>query len=652
MNWRNLALKNIRRTARRYLGYLLASAMAVTVFCMFTIFVDNPAVQQGYLTQTAREVLSVSRIVVALFAIFFVFSFHASLMRLRNKEIGLLITLGMLPSQVGRLIFAESLCIGLAALVVGLISGTGGSGLFLLAMDTILALPKTLPFVIPASAIWATMLFFGIVFLVEAGLISWRIVQRSPRLLLLGARVQQTPPRPSWPLVVAALLCLVLAYDLALQFSAQTLLTMIPIITLTAVGTYFLLSQVFVFILNRLRRSRLHGIGLLIVARLAYRLRDNARMMTLVTLLNAAVVTGMGAVFGVLVLVQLTTLRFAPFTLQLASNTAHPAAITTMQVRHEAEIQGLNVQKEVDSLLLTGQITYAGHPLPVSVLSLSAFRSLHEAALQAHPELHQHPSSIADLHADQAYVYPTALGDKNRQVQLQVGTYLVSLSIQQSTIQEQVLNQPPQGVPETEGIPQDIVIVADQVYAHLDSIAPPTDHWHISSFVISNWQQSGPVITRLQRYLPTTEQGLLTGTAISNVGLEQLLTVMLFAGFFISSLFFLAAGCSIYFKLFTQQEEDRRQFQALERVGLLKREAGWVLSIEFLLLFFLPVGLGIVHSAVALTDLVHLLAQFGDASQAIAPAFGKVCLLYVACFLVYFIITRVLYLRRVYTVFV
>jgi hypothetical protein len=647
MNWRNLALKNIRRTARRYLGYLLASALAVTVFCMFTIFVDNPAVQKGYLTQTAREVLSVSRIVVALFAIFFVFSFHASLMRLRNKEIGLLITLGMLPRQVGRLIFAESLCIGLVALAAGLICGIGGSGLFLLAMDTILALPKTLPFVIPASAIWATMLFFGIVFLVEASLVSWRIVQSSPRLLLLGARVQQTPPRPSWLLVVAALLCLVLAYDLALQFSTLTLLTMIPIIILTAVGTYFLLSQVFVFMLNRLRRSGLHGIALLIVARLAYRLRDNARMMTLVTLLNAAVVTGMGAVFGVLVLVQMATPRFAPFTLQLASNTAHPAAITSTQVRHVAETQGLNVQKEVDSALLTAQITNTGYPLPVSVLSLSAFRSLHEAALQAHPEFRQHPSMLADLHADQAYVYPATLGDKNHQVQLQVGTYLVSLSIQQSTIKEQVLNQP--GVPETESIPQDIVIVADQVYAHLNSIAPPTDHWHISSFVILDWQQSGPVITRLQQYLPNTEQGLLTGTAISNVGLEQLLSVMLFAGFFISSLFFLAAGCSIYFKLFTQQEEDRRQFQALERVGLLKREAGWVLSIEFLLLFFLPVGLGIGHSAVALSDLVHLLAQFGDASQAIVPAFGKVCLLYVVSFLVYFIIARVHYLRRVYT---
>ena len=648
MNWRNLALKNIRRTARRYLGYLLASALAVTVFCMFTIFVDNPAVQQGHLTQTAREVLSVSRIVVALFALFFVFSFHDSLMRLRNKEIGLLITVGMLPRQVGGLIFAESLCIGLIALVAGLVLGIGGSGLFLQAMETILALPGTLPFVIPASALWTTTLFFGIVFLVEASLISWRIVQRSPRLLILGARVQQTPPRPLRMLGVAALLCLVLAYGLALQLSTLTLLTMVPIIILTAIGTYFLLSQGFVFILNRLRRFGLHGIGLLITARFASRLRDNARMMTLVTLLNAAVITGMGAVFGVLVLVQVATPRFAPFALQMASNTAHPSAITATQLRHEIETQGLTIQKEVESPLLTGQIIGNGYSLPVSVLPFSAFQRLYEATLQAHPELYQHPSVIADLHARQAYVYPASSADK-QQVQLQVGIDLLSLSVQQSTIQAQVLNQLPEAVPEKAGIPQDLIIVADQVYAHLEGIAPPTDHWHLASFVISNWQQSGPVITRLQRSLPPTEQGLLTGTAISHVVLEQLLSVMLFAGFFISCLFFLAAGSSIYFKLFTQQEEDRRQFQALERIGLLKREAGWVLSIEFLLLFFLPVGLGIVHSAVALSDLVHLLAPFGDASQAVGPAFGIVCLLYVAFFLIYFFIARMHYLRRVYT---
>ena len=123
---------------------------------------------------------------------------------------------------------------------------------------------------------------------------------------------------------------------------------------------------------------------------------------------------------------------------------------------------------------------------------------------------------------------------------------------------------------------------------------------------------------------------------------------MLFAGFFISCLFFLAAGCAVYFKLFTQQEEDRRQFHALERIGLRKREAGRIISTEFVLLFFLPIIVGVIHSSVALLDLSNLLG-FDYALQAIAPAFGTICLFYVVSFAIYFLIARFNYLHRMRT---
>lgn len=105
MSWRNLITKNMLRNLRRYLGYLLAATLAVTIFAMFTGFVGNPAVQSGHVTQTARQLLVVFRVIVALFAIFFVFYFHAALIRARNKEFGLLLTLGVVPRQIGRLIF-------------------------------------------------------------------------------------------------------------------------------------------------------------------------------------------------------------------------------------------------------------------------------------------------------------------------------------------------------------------------------------------------------------------------------------------------------------------------------------------------------------------------------------------------------------------
>src|SRR5579885_1963672 len=121
MNWRNLVTKNMLRNLRRYLGYLLAATLAVTVFAMFTNFVDNPAVRNGQMTATASEMLLIFRVLVALFALFFVFYFHAALIRARNKEFGLFLTLGVTPRQIGRMIFYESLLIGLLALLVGVV---------------------------------------------------------------------------------------------------------------------------------------------------------------------------------------------------------------------------------------------------------------------------------------------------------------------------------------------------------------------------------------------------------------------------------------------------------------------------------------------------------------------------------------------------
>lgn len=448
MDWHSIALKNTWRNLRRYLGYLLASTVAVAIFCMFALFIDNTAVQHGYMTRTAAELAIVCRVVVALFAIFFIFYFHAALMRMRNKEFGLLLTLGMTPRQVGWLIFHESLLLGACALVLGCLLGIPCSALFLWIMGLILALPTTLPFMLSANAFEVTLVFFGILFLLEAIIISLRVTRRTPRMLILGARVRQMPPRVSLWRVLLGLLCIGIAYDLAVQFSIFILLTMIPIIALTIIGTYYVFSQVFVLVLKYLRGRALDGKNLLVVARLSYRMHDYARMLTVVSTLSACVLTGMGAVFGVL---------------------------QSMQV------------------------------------------------------------------------------------------------------------------------------------------------------------------------------GVTSATRANVAAAEQFLSVMLFAGFFISCLFFLAAGCAIYFKLFNQQEEDRRQFYALERIGIQRREVGRIVSIELLLLFFVPVLVGITHSVFAMLDLINLISfKMAHVAQAVLSAFGIICLLYGACFAVYFGVARMNYMRRIW----
>lgn len=653
MSWHNLATKNMLRNLRRYLGYLLAATLAVTIFAMFTNFVDNPAVRNAPITAAASQLLVVFRVLVALFALFFVFYFHAALIRARNKEFGLLLTLGVTPRQIGRLIFYESLLIGLLALLMGIVLGISCSYFFQLAMLAILALPVALPFAIPSTTFLTTGSFFGIVFVLEAGWISQQVTQRTPRVLLLGARTQQEPPQTSWRSVLLGLFCIGAAYDMALQFSSSISFTMFPIIGLTIIGTYLLFSQCSVMLLNRLRQPTIPGMRLLLLARLSHRMHDYARMLTVVTVLNAVVLTGMGAIYGGLQVFEVQAVHQVPFSIQLLSNAAHPTMLTPAQVQQAIERQRFPLQTATYASFITGNVVQGQHTVPVSIMAFSSFVHLQEVERQAHPDFSENRFNAQALAGDsQGHIFtPDATyGFSFRQSQLVVGKSTVNLQLDTNTTR--VINLW-FGLSDND-LTTNVLVVTDALYARLEHSAPLAQRWQVSSYVLPNWQQSAPVVNALRQHLPASQQTLLTDTVTNFNSGKQFISVMLFAAFFISCLFFLAAGSAIYFKLFTQQEEDRRQFHALERIGFQRREAARLLNREFLLLFFLPISLALVHSVVALLDLAQLMIYMSHSALSpklgittiIMQAFVPVSLLYLACFMAYFWISRVNYLRR------
>lgn len=654
MDWRSLVTKNMLRNLRRYLGYLLSATFAVTVFAMFTNFVDSPAVRDARIAATAREMLVVFRVIVALFAVFFVFYFHAALIRARNKEFGLLLTLGVTPRQIGRLIFYESLLIGLLALLAGIGLGIACGSLFQRAMLAILALTVNVPFAVPATTFLTTGIFFGIVFVLEASWISLQVTQRTPRILLLGARVQQKPPKASWPLVLVGLLCIGAAYVMALQFSIHIFSNMIPIIGLTIIGTYLLFSQVSVMLLKRLRRPGIPGMRLLILARLGHRMRDYARMLTVVTVLNAVVLIGLGTLYGGLQVFVTQAVHQVPFALQLLSNAAQPTNLTPVQVQQEIERRHFTLQATANTSFVTGTLQVEQYTVHASVMAYSSFVHLQEVERQAHPDLTENQRNARPLAGDaEGHIFTPDFTPSFsfQHSQLTVGDMTASLQLDTGTTR--VMNVW-YGLPENRPT-TNVVVVTDALYAQLANSAPLAQHWQVNSYVLPGWQQSAPLVEALRRQLPGEQQPLLTDTVTNFEEGKQVISVMLFADVFISCLFFLAAGSAIYFKLFTQEEEDRRQFRALERIGFQRREAARVLNREFLLLFFLPIALAIVHGVVALLDLAHVLGtQFENVGQFPQPgvtvlimrAFVPVSLLYLAGFMAYFWIARVSYLRR------
>jgi putative ABC transport system permease protein len=493
-----------------------------------------------------------------------------------------------------------------------------------------------------------------VVFGVEASMIGSQVAQRTPQMLLLGARRQQQPPKASWGLMLLGLVCLGTAYDMALQFSREIALTMIPIVTLTIYGTYLLFSQAAVRVLTALRRPGIPGMRLLLIARLSHRMHDYARMLTVVTVLNAVVLTGMGTINGALQVFIAQSLHLTPFSLQLSTNAAHPTALRSAQVRQAIVDQHLTMQTVVDTPLVDGEVVQGEHHIPVSIMAFSDFLRMQEAERQAHPDLHENQQNVAPLTNDGVGHLATpdvAYGIAFERSQLVVNDLSVMMLL--DTIEPRVLNTV-FGIAD-DGPSTNVVVVTDAIYSRVMGSAQSEHRWTVSSFVLPNWQQSQPVVDVLHHRLPESQQVLLTDTVTNFTKGKQFFSVMLFADFFISGLFFLAAGSAIYFKLFTQQEEDRRQFHALERIGFQRREAARLLNREFLLLFLLPISLALVHSVVALIDLSNLMMSMLHGEKLfpnsgimviVLQAFVPVSLIYLGGFALYFWIARLSYLRR------
>lgn len=88
---------------------------------------------------------------------------------------------------------------------------------------------------------------------------------------------------------------------------------------------------------------------------------------------------------------------------------------------------------------------------------------------------------------------------------------------------------------------------------------------------------------------------------------REVIALTMFIGLFLSLLFFIASGSMIYFKLFTELQEDREQFKALTRIGVTLEEIRKIVVPQVGVIFIAPCLIGIVHALVAMKALDNLL---------------------------------------------
>lgn len=253
-----LAWQNIRRGRQLYLPYLLTLIVTAAAFYV-AVALSQPDVWPGEARRYAylSMFMSIGTVVIAVFAAIFLTYTGRFLAKGRQRELGLYNVLGMGKRHIGLVLGFESLILGVAGIVGGIVLGAALQILLSRLLSVLMGLPPFGAKFSPAAAASTAVLFAAIlVFNLLLDLLRVRI--QKPAELLREGNVGEREPQARWLLALAGFVTLGAGYFIALttKSALDAMVVYFLAVLLVVVGTYCLFTAGSVVILKALRKNK------------------------------------------------------------------------------------------------------------------------------------------------------------------------------------------------------------------------------------------------------------------------------------------------------------------------------------------------------------------------------------------------------------
>lgn len=167
-----LSLKNLKKSFKDYAIYFFTLILGVAIFYVFNA-IDSQTVMLDVTSSTYEiidlmvNMLSGVSVFVAFILGFLIIYASRFLIKRRNKEFGIYLTLGMSKRKISLILFIETLVIGILSLIVGLGLGICLSQLMSVLVANMFEANMTkFEFVFSSSACLKTFIYFSIMYLI------------------------------------------------------------------------------------------------------------------------------------------------------------------------------------------------------------------------------------------------------------------------------------------------------------------------------------------------------------------------------------------------------------------------------------------------------------------------------------------------------
>ena len=638
MTFRQLILSNIKGNFQKYSSYFLSSTFTVFIFYLFSAFIYHPSVEGQQIHKIITVLLITCEIVIVFFTIFFVMYSNSDFMKSRKKEFGLLKLIGLENKQIAKLVFFEFTIISIGAIGVGMLFGVLFSKLFFMAITAILQPDIPLGFIIPQKAIMTTMIVFLVLF-ESITLIGLREINKSEIIdLVKASKKPKEPPTYSLTLVILGVLLLGAGYALAAVSNLLILFfSMIPILVLVIFGTYLLFGQLSTAVLQKLRNSSnlyWKKTNMTTISMLIFKVKDNARILSNAAILSAVVTSSMGMLIWFNHFSG-TSFRGPQDMIILQKGVDEAPVYTSTEILAAAKKHGVDIKHYDKTVILPTTVTIRDKVSTMWIMSENEFNK------RAKQMQHVKPLKIEDGKA--VFISPFDPSEDERftppkyekdELDIEFAGISERIAIQSSIAEVTFIRG-------KSGANAYLLIINESLFERWANAFPHEDQLVLYDYYFGDLAHASDLLAELKAGKKEMASQIFEGfSAYLEINMAN--NLLLFIGLFISMLFFLASGSLIFFKLMTEVEEDKQGFTTMRKLGMTESEVKRSVSLQMAILFFLPVVVGTVHTLFAFNSArVALMATTIWNTGMIAIGF------YLLFQLVYFFITRAIYLRKI-----
>ena len=613
-----LAWQNIKGDRRFFAPYFLALLGNVAAFYIMTALAVDPGMSQLHGAMYVQSFCFMGMFIAAVFSAVFLLYVNGFLMKQRKKALGLYNILGMGKSHIAAVLFFETLFVGGAGIVCGLLTGLLFHKLVTLALYKLLRFAVPFGFAISWDAMARTAVLFGV--LIGLTLLSNlnKVRVSKPIELLYGGQVGEREPRTKWFMTLLGVLTLGAGYYIALRTTngMEAIAFYFVAVFLVIIGTYCLFTAVSIFVLKALRANKRfyyktsHFIG---VSGMLYRMKQNAVGLANICILSTMVMVMVSGTLSLYLGTQDIVDRQAPSDLTVLvrydpdeAEPFDPAAMLRFQEGFIQD-QGYSVSED----LIYSSFTFTVGRLPdssyttendlvtlgtaittIQVLTQDAYAAatgvslgleagevafdgeedvltIHWGALEGAGSFGRSDLTVAQ-HLEESLSADAAVSDTSTLVVADTAALMELYENQKEAYGEDSSWMEWQASFSVDATDEELRAVqqAYNQYVRDDAVFAGTGKWWSCGWT-------------LRCDVEADAYGLAGG--------------FLFLGIFLGTIFLMATVLIIYYKQISEGYEDKARFEIMQKVGLSREEVRASIRSQVLMVFFLPIAVAAIH---------------------------------------------------------